>query len=153
MTMVPTVRCADCARLPWVAGADFSALPPARCHPELPAYRWRPEMVEMDRECPFFSPKEGVAEAVNGPAKTRAIGGDGAQTTTGGEGTQTGSGTQERPSVAELVERLKDMTDADEVMALLDAEQASETPRKTALKALEEKLAELTQPTSTDPVA
>lgn len=154
--MAPIARCADCVRLPWVAGADFSALPPAKCHPELPAYKWRPEMVELKRECPFFAPKEGaLTQSENGPAQTQGAGGDGAQTSGEGVRTQTGSGPQERPSVAELVERLKSMTDAEEVKALLDAEQASETPRKTAIKALEEKLAELTQPTttSTDPVA
>lgn len=55
-------RCIDCARFPWVSGADFSMLPPMRCVKELEARRWTKESATLEHSCPHYSGPKAVKE-------------------------------------------------------------------------------------------
>lgn len=109
-------KCIDCAWFPWVPGADFSYLPAIRCHPELKARRWPGDAAETEHECDRYQPKDGIEpEQASG---------------------------QETLTVAELKQHIAGITDIATLEALLQLE-AEGPARKTAIKAIEERMQEL----------
>ncbi|GAW27984.1 hypothetical protein ULO1_05540 [Carboxydocella sp. ULO1] len=55
-------RCIDCARFPWMPGADYSMLPPMQCAKELTARRWTIESANIEHNCPYYDGPEAVKE-------------------------------------------------------------------------------------------
>lgn len=55
-------RCIDCARFPWVPGADYSMLPPMKCAKELEARRWTIESANIEHNCPYYERLKAVSE-------------------------------------------------------------------------------------------
>ncbi len=55
-------RCIDCARFPWVPGADYSMLPPMKCAKELEARRWTIESANIEHNCPYYEGPKAVKE-------------------------------------------------------------------------------------------
>ena len=55
-------RCIDCARFPWIPGADYSMLPPMQCAKELPSRRWTIESANIEHNCPYYDGPEAVKE-------------------------------------------------------------------------------------------
>ena len=53
-------RCIDCARFPWVPGADYSMLPPMKCAKELESRRWTKESATIEHNCPYYEGPEAV---------------------------------------------------------------------------------------------
>jgi hypothetical protein len=56
-------RCIDCARFPWVPGADYSMLPAMKCAKELEARRWTIESANIEHNCPYYDGPEAVKES------------------------------------------------------------------------------------------
>jgi hypothetical protein len=55
-------KCIECARFPWVPGADYSMLPPMKCAKELEARRWTKETAALEHNCPYYHGQEAVKD-------------------------------------------------------------------------------------------
>ena len=55
-------KCIECARFPWVPGADYSMLPLMKCAKELEARRWTIESANIERNCPYYEGPEAVKD-------------------------------------------------------------------------------------------
>jgi len=55
-------KCIECARFPWVPGADYSMLPLMKCAKELEARRWTIESANIEHNCPYYEGPKAVKE-------------------------------------------------------------------------------------------
>lgn len=55
-------KCIECARFPWVPGADYSMLPAMKCAKELEARRWTKETAAFEHNCPYYEGPKAVKE-------------------------------------------------------------------------------------------
>ena len=55
-------KCIECARFPWVPGADYSMLPAMKCAKELEARRWTKETAALEHNCPYYEGPKAVKD-------------------------------------------------------------------------------------------
>jgi len=115
------VKCINCAWFPWVPGADFSNLPAQRCHPDLKMRRWTNDSVNTGHNCPHFKQKEdmsGYKEDEDTPDTAKM-------------------------TVKQLKKYLQTVEDRETLEKFRVQEENADSPRVTAIEAIETRLEEL----------